>query len=394
MLKLVKLFNLKSKRVLIRVDFNVPVKNDAVVDDFRLRSALPTIQYCLKQGASVILMSHLGRPNGKITPELSLMPVGEELSGLLEIPIKFSDNCISEDACDVSLGLKPGEVHLLENLRYHKEETENDPVFSSLLAKHGSIFINDAFGTAHRKHASNHGITSFFTNKGIGFLVEKELQYLRNVIKKPKRPLTLVLGGAKISGKLKLINKFIEEADNILVGGGMVFSFLKAKGRNIGLSLVDESSVQVAKSILERARSHRVEIQFPSDIVISTSIEKPEERSICSAKKIPDNMAGFDIGPDSVEKFSKIILESGTVIWNGPMGVFETPGFDEGSRGIAEAMAESADLENIMVIGGGDTSAAVKQFGLIERMSHVSTGGGASLEQLSGIRLPALSALE
>lgn len=394
MLKHVKSFDLKSKRVLIRVDFNVPVENDMVMDDFRIRSALPTIQHCLKQGASVILMSHLGRPNGKSVPELSLMPVGEVLSGLLEIPIKFSDNCISEDACDVSLGLKPGEVHLLENLRFHKEETENDPVFSSILAKHGSVYINDAFGTAHRQHASNTGVTSFFSYKGIGFLVDKELQYLKNVVKRPKRPLTLVLGGAKIGGKIKLINKFIEEADNILIGGGMVYSFFKARNRSIGSSLHDDTSVDMAKKIIDRSRSLRLDMVFPDDIVIAPSIDRPDERTVCSSKAIPDGLAGFDIGPETVNKFRETIMNSGTVIWNGPMGVFETSGFEEGSRGIAEAMAESAEAGNIMVVGGGDTAAAIRQFNLTDKMSHVSTGGGASLELLSGNALPAISVLE
>lgn len=394
MLKVVRSFDLKGKRVLIRVDFNVPVSNDMVTDDFRIRGALPTIQHCLKQGASVVLMSHLGRPNGEFIPEMSLMPVGETLSGLLEIPIKFSENCISEDACDTSLGLKSGEVHLLENLRFHKEESENDPIFSSILAKHGSVYINDAFGTAHREHASNTGVTSFFTHKGIGFLIEKELQYLKDVIKKPKRPLTLVLGGSKISGKIKLINKFIEESDNILVGGGMVFSFLKARGRNVGTSLHDDESVNAATRILERARSLRVNIEFPDDIVVAPDIETPEKSIVCGSRSIPEDMAGFDIGPDSVEKFKNIILNSGTVIWNGPMGVFELKGFEGGTKGIAQAMADSAQSGNIMVVGGGDTAAAVKQFNLSDRMSHVSTGGGASLELLSGNTLPAISVLE
>lgn len=394
MLKVVRSFDLKGKRVLIRVDFNVPVSNDMVTDDFRIRGALPTIQHCLKQGASVVLMSHLGRPNGEFIPEMSLMPVGETLSGLLEIPIKFSENCISEDACDTSLGLKSGEVHLLENLRFHKEESENDPIFSSILAKHGSVYINDAFGTAHREHASNTGVTSFFTHKGIGFLIEKELQYLKDVIKKPKRPLTLVLGGSKISGKIKLINKFIEESDNILVGGGMVFSFLKARGRNVGTSLHDDESVNAATRILERARSLRVNIEFPDDIVVAPDIETLEKSIVCGSRSIPEDMAGFDIGPDSVEKFKNIILNSGTVIWNGPMGVFELKGFEGGTKGIAQAMADSAQSGNIMVVGGGDTAAAVKQFNLSDRMSHVSTGGGASLELLSGNTLPAISVLE
>ena len=236
MLKTINNFDLKNKRVLIRVDFNVPLDNGVVTDDFRIRMALPTINQCLDSGASVVLMSHLGRPNGQVVPELSLIPVGEKLAELIELPIKFSDDCISEDARDVSLGLMPGEIHLLENLRFYNEETDNDARFSELLAKHGEIFINDAFGTAHRPHASNVGVSKYFLYKGIGYLFEKELQYLNDIVKKPERPMTLVLGGAKIGTKLKLINKFIDEAENILIGGGMAFTFLKAMGIDVGAS--------------------------------------------------------------------------------------------------------------------------------------------------------------
>ncbi|NOZ03954.1 MAG: phosphoglycerate kinase [FCB group bacterium] len=394
MLKSLNSFDLKFKKVLIRVDFNVPLQDGKVVDDFRIRAALPTIQWCLKNGASVILMSHLGRPKGQVVPELSLMPVGEVLAELLEMPVKFSDDCVSEDAIDVTLGLKSGEIHLLENLRFHPEETKNDMEFSALLAKHGQIYINDAFGTAHRAHASNVGVASFFTLKGIGFLVEKELRYLQTVIRKPKRPLVLILGGAKIGSKLGLINKFIEEADTIIIGGGMVFTFLKAKGWQVGGSLVDPAMIDTAKKILAQARMHNVNLLFPTDVVIADAIEATDQPEIVPMDKIPSSKMGLDIGPESVKKFASIIQEAGTVVWNGPMGVFEVPGFDVGSRGIAEALAQAKKLGTITIVGGGDTASAVKKFGLMESMSHVSTGGGASLELLSGNSLPAISILE
>ena len=253
MLKTINNFDLKNKRVLIRVDFNVPLENGVVTDDFRIRMALPTINKCLESGASVVIMSHLGRPKGEVNPDLSMIPVGEKLAELIELPIKFSDDCVSEDARDVSLGLMPGEIHLLENLRFHKEETENEPNFSELLAKHGEVYINDAFGTAHRPHASNVGVSKYFLHKGIGYLFEKELQYLNAVLKRPERPMTIVLGGAKIGTKLKLINKFIDEGDNIIIGGGMAFTFLKAMGVNVGGSLVDESMIKTAIAIIINA---------------------------------------------------------------------------------------------------------------------------------------------
>jgi len=394
MIRSVKSFDLKHKRILIRVDFNVPMENEIVMDDFRIRSAIPTIKFCLSAGASVILMSHLGRPKGKVVPELSLIPVGEKLAELMEMPIKFSDDCVSEDATNVSFGLHPGEIHLLENLRFHDGETENSIEFSSKLAKHGQIYINDAFGTAHRAHASNTGVTRYFTHKGIGFLVDKELQYLEKVIQNPKSPLVLVLGGAKIASKLGLIQKFIEEADTILIGGGMAFTFLKARGVPVGGSLVDDKMIETAKRILRSARNQKVELVFPDDVTIAQEISESALQSVSQINKIPDDQMGLDIGPDTTLKFAEIIKNAGTVIWNGPMGVFETPGYEKGSLGVAQALAELHENEGIAVVGGGDTAAAVEQFDLSNEMSHVSTGGGASLELLSGNKLPAIAALE
>ncbi len=394
MLKTINNFDLKNKRVLIRVDFNVPLSNGRVTDDFRIRMALPTINYCLESGASVVLMSHLGRPKGQINPDLTLISIGEKLAELIELPIKFSDDCISEDARDVSLGLRPGEIHLLENLRYHNEETDNDPRFSELLAKHGEIFINDAFGTAHRPHASNVGVSRYFLHKGIGFLFEKELQYLSTVIKKPKRPMTLVLGGSKIGTKLKLINKFIDEADAIIIGGGMAFTFLKAKGIDVGGSLVDESMLKTASEIIEKSRKVNKRLHFPVDVIAAKNINNTKSIKEFKIDKIPKNMSGFDIGHVTIERYSKLLLSSKTIIWNGPMGVFENPEFDNGTLRIAKIMTQAEEEGSIVIVGGGDTAAAVKSYELIDKMSHVSTGGGASLELLSGNRLPSVEALE
>jgi 3-phosphoglycerate kinase len=348
----------------------------------------------LNEGASIVLISHLGRPEGQINPAMSLMPVGETLAGLLEMPIKFSDNCVSSDAKDVSLGLKPGEVHLLENLRFHDDETKNDKHFSYLLSKHGGIYINDAFGTAHRAHASNVGVVKNFSQKGMGFLIEKELKFLHSVNRNPKRPLTLILGGAKIGGKLELIHQFIQNADSIIIGGGMAFTFLKAKGHDVGVSLVDDTMIDIANSILKEARIKKTDIIFPSDFIGVEKPEKPGSIKIMKIDHIPSTKMGVDVGPASAQQFSEIIQSSGTIIWNGPMGIFEVPEYSIGTRGIAQAMVKATNEGAITVVGGGDTASAVKQFGVHNDMSHVSTGGGASLELLSGNQLPALFALE
>ncbi len=394
MLNTLNAFDLKGKRILIRVDFNVPLNNGAVADDFRIRAALPTIQHCLNSGASVVLMSHLGRPKGEVKPELSLVPVGETLADLLEKSIKFSDDCVSEDARDVSLGLSHGEVHLLENLRFHKEETDNDPHFSTLLAKHGNVFINDAFGTAHRAHASNVGVAQHFAQRGIGYLVEREVRFLSDVIKRPKRPLVVILGGAKVDSKLSLINRFLDEADDIVIGGGMAFTFLKAIGKNVGGSLVDESMLRTADKIIDQARQKKINLHFPVDVVCANSLEDYEVKAVYSVDEIPEDQMGLDIGPATIEKFVNIVHKAATIIWNGPMGVFEIAGFDTGTRKLTEELAVATGKGTISVVGGGDSAAAVKKYNLMDNMSHVSTGGGASLELLSGVALPALTVLE
>jgi len=393
MIRALHSFDLKQKRVLMRVDFNVPIENDRVVDSFRIQSAIPSIKECLDSGSSIVLMSHLGRPNGKIDEKFSLVPVGETLSDILEIPIKFSHDCISEDAINVTIGLHPGEVHLLENLRFHSGETNNDPEFARKLARHGQIYVNDAFGTAHRSHASNVGVTEHFIEKGMGYLMEKELQFLLERFKEPKHPLLLILGGAKISGKLQLIDRFLDDADTILIGGGMAFTFLKALGVNVGQSIVDSKMVYSAREILARARRKRVKLVFPVDFVIAETIEKSKEIKTVAFDSIPDSFMGLDIGIETVNIFSDYILGAGTILWNGPMGVFEKKEFENGTKEISKMLSLAYDKGIDTIVGGGETAAAVKTFGMSEKMTHVSTGGGASLELLSGNTLPALDAL-
>ena len=393
MIRALHSFDVKQKRVLMRVDFNVPIENDRVVDSFRIRSAIPSIKDCLESGTSLVLMSHLGRPNGKIDEKYSLVPVGEALSDILEIPIKFSYDCISEDAINVTIGLHPGEIHLLENLRFHLGETNNDPEFAGKLARHGQIYINDAFGTAHRSHASNVGVTEHFIEKGMGYLMEKELHFLLERFKEPKHPLLLILGGAKISGKLHLIDRFLDDADTILIGGGMAFTFLKALGVDVGRSIVDSKMVFSAREILARARRKRVKLVFPVDFVIAETIEKPKEIKTVAFDSIPDSFMGLDIGTETVNIFSDYILGAGTILWNGPMGVFEKKEFENGTKAISKMLSLAYDKGIDTIVGGGESAAAVKTFGMGEKMTHVSTGGGASLELLSGNTLPALDAL-
>jgi len=393
MIRALHSFDVKQKRVLMRVDFNVPIENDRVVDSFRIQSAIPSIKDCLDSGSSIVLMSHLGRPNGKIDEKFSLVPVGETLSDILEIPIKFSHDCISEDAINVTIGLHPGEVHLLENLRFHSGETNNNAEFARKLARHGQIYINDAFGTAHRSHASNVGVTEYFIEKGMGYLMEKELQFLLEKFKKPKHPLLLILGGAKISGKLHIIDRFLDDTDTILIGGGMAFTFLKALGVEVGLSIVESKMVSSAREIIARARRKRVKLVFPVDFVIAEAIEKPKKMKTVAFDSIPDSFMGLDIGIETINIFSDYILSAGTILWNGPMGVFEKKEFENGTKAISQMLSLAYDKGIDTIVGGGESAAAVRTFGMNEKMTHVSTGGGASLELLSGNTLPALEAL-
>ena len=393
MLRKLKSFDLHSKRILIRVDFNVPILDDVVVDDYRIRKTIPTIKHCIDQGAKVILMSHLGRPKGKIKPELSLMPTGEKLAELLEMPIKFSHDCVSEDAINVSHNLQPGEVHLLENLRFYNEETNNDSQFSMSLSKHGEIFINDAFGTAHREHASNVGIVNHFMNRGIGFLIEKELEFLSDTLKDPSLPLLLIIGGAKIDTKIDVINHFLGLADNIVIGGAMANTFLAADGYHMGKSLVESDKLDTAKKILLSASKTKTKIILPIDFVGELDNLGSENFHYTDKDNIKDNMICEDIGQSSIDLFKGIISQSKTIFWNGTVGIAENKKFAVGTESIID---EIVDNECISVIGGGDTIAAVRNYDdeLISKFSHASTGGGACLELLSGKKLPAIKILD
>ena len=393
MLRKLKSFDLHSKRILIRVDFNVPILDDVVVDDYRIRKTIPTIKHCIDQGAKVILMSHLGRPKGKIKPELSLMPTGEKLAELLEMPIKFSHDCVSEDAINVSHNLQPGEVHLLENLRFYNEETNNDSQFSMSLSKHGEIFINDAFGTAHREHASNVGIVSHFMNKGIGFLIEKELEFLSETLTGPSLPLLLIIGGAKIDTKIDVINHFLGLADNIVIGGAMANTFLAADGYHMGKSLVESDKIDIAKKILLNASKTKTKIILPIDFTGELDSIGSKDFYHADKDNIKDNMICEDIGQSSIDLFKRAISQSKTIFWNGTVGIAENKKFAVGTESIID---EIVDNECISVIGGGDTIAAVRNYDdkLISKFSHASTGGGACLELLSGKKLPAIKILD
>ena len=382
-----------GKTVLIRVDYNVPVENELVVDDYRILKSIPTIEYCLDQGAKVVLMSHMGRPKGKIDDKLSLIPAGEKLAELLEMPIKFSEDCISEDSIDVSRNLKDGEIHLLENLRFYNEETENSSDFSSQLAKHGSIYINDAFGTAHRNHASNSAITKHFATKGMGLLIEQEMKFLSDNLSNPSKPLTLIIGGSKIDTKIGVIENFLGLADNIIIGGAMANTFLLAMNHRIGISLAEKEKMNVAKNLLKKASKRGTKIILPIDF--SGELETFGSGDICvaDAKDIPNNMICEDIGEKSIKLFSDIISLSKTILWNGTVGVAENPNFAVGTNRIVDAIIEN---QLTSIVGGGDTVAAIRNYNeeYINDFSHVSTGGGSCLEMLSGKKLPALEMLK
>ena len=383
-----------NDRALIRVDFNVPMNEGKVADDFRIQAALPSIKHCIDHGASVVLMSHLGRPGGVPSEDLSLMPVGETLCDHLEMSIKFSHNCVSDDAIDVSHELQAGEVHLLENLRFHTGEIKNDHDFASRLAQHGTYFINDAFGTAHRAHASNVGVTNFLQNCTPGFLMAEEFKFLHSAVIRPKRPFTIVLGGSKIGTKLPLVTRFIREVDNVIIGGGMAFTFLKMAGYKIGKSIYDDSLLQTAKQIVEMSKSLNCKFHLPSDIVVTEDISSGQDSAVRKVSEIDNNEIGVDIGPETIDQFCETINGSNTVIWNGPMGIFETEAYSGGTKAVAEALAQMTGRGGLSIIGGGDSASAVRDLNLWSEMTHISTGGGASLELLAGKELPAMKALE
>lgn len=377
--------DLQGKRVFMRVDFNVPLApgGQEITSDKRIRAALPTIQYALEKGAALVLASHLGRPKGKPNPEMSLKPVAQRLSELLGRPVAMAPDCIGEEV--EKMLPKPGEVLLLENLRFHAEEEKNDPEFSRKLARLGDVYVNDAFGTAHRAHASTVGIIEFLKPAAAGLLMEKELEYLEKCTANPERPCVGILGGAKVSDKIEVIENLLKFADRLLIGGAMAYTFLKSQGRPTGRSLVEEDKVGLAKGLLEKAGDR---ILLPIDHVVA---EVLEENAPCEVvEEIPEGKMGLDIGPKTREAYAEVIRGAKTVIWNGPMGVFEKKPFDAGTVAVAKAVAESGALS---VVGGGDSEKAVKSAGVADRISHISTGGGASLEYLSGLVLPGVAAL-
>jgi len=392
MKKTVRDIEVKGKRALVRCDFNVPMQDGQITDDIRITSALPTIKYLIENGAKVILMSHMGRPKGEAKMEFTLQPVADRLAELLGQEVIFSSvaSVVDQSVVDTANALEDGQVMLLENVRFRKEETKNEENFSKELAQLGDIFVNDAFGTAHRAHCSTAGVAEYMPAVS-GFLIEKEVQFLGGAVENPERPFVAIMGGAKVGDKIPVIENLIKKVDTLIIGGGMSYTFFKAMGLQIGTSILDEPSLELAKELMVKAADAGVDMILPVDVVCAKEFANDSETLVCDIDKIPADMMGLDMGPKSVEKVKNILAEAKTVVWNGPMGVFEMPNFAAGTIGVAEALAAS---DAVTIIGGGDSAAAVEQFGFADKMTHISTGGGASLEFLEGKVLPGIAVLE
>jgi len=387
--------DLSGKRVLVRVDFNVPLDEQGrITDDTRIRAALPTINHLLKSGAKIILAAHFGRPKGKVNDSMRLTPVAQRLSELLGRKVVKTESCIGSDAQSKVDAMANGAVVLLENVRFYGEEEANDPQFAEKLASLAEIYVNDAFGAAHRAHASTEGVTKFLNPSVAGYLMEKELQYLQGAIDSPKRPLAAIVGGSKVSSKIGVLEALIDKCDKVLIGGGMIFTFYKARGLAVGKSLVEEDKLELAKSLEEKAKQKGVELLLPTDVVLADNFAADAKSQLVEINAIPEGWMGLDIGPSSIKVFQEALEDCQTVIWNGPMGVFEFDQFADGTNSIATTLASLSGKGCCTIIGGGDSVAAVEKAGLAEKMSHISTGGGASLELLEGKSLPGVVALD
>ena len=388
--KTVKDIDLKGKKVFVRCDFNVPMdENQNITDNTRIVAALPTIKYLLEQNCKLILASHLGRPKGEFKPEFSLAPVAKELSKLLGQEVIMAKDVIGEDAMTKAANLKEGEILLLENVRFHKEETDNDPEFCKKLASMAEVYVNDAFGTAHRAHASTTGIASYLPAVS-GFLIEKELKFLGNAVNNPERPFVAILGGAKVSDKIGVIDSLLEKVDTLMIGGGMAYTFFKAQGYEVGNSICEMDKLDLAKEAMEKAKQKGVKFMLPVDTKVGKEFKPDTESKIVSYTEIPADWEGFDIGPETIKMFEEELRKAKTVVWNGPLGLFEFDQFAIGTNAIAKVLSE---IDATTIIGGGDSAAAVKKAGLEDKMTHISTGGGASLEFLEGKKLPGIEAL-
>ena len=387
---------LEGKKVLVRVDFNVPLNESGqITDDTRIRAAIPTIEYLVNNSAKVILAAHFGRPKGKVNDKMRLTPVAARLSDILGKEVGLTKSCIGEEAISKSKDLNNGDILLLENVRFYEEEEKNDSAFAKNLAAHADMYVNDAFGAAHRAHASTQGVTNFLSPSVAGFLLEKELKYLQGAINSPKRPLAAIVGGSKVSSKIGVLDSLLDKCDKIIIGGGMIFTFYKARGLDVGKSLVEEDKLELAKNLEAKAKAKGVELLLPTDVVLADEFSPNAESKVSQIDSISGEWMGLDIGPESVKIFQNALAECKTIIWNGPMGVFEFDKFAMGTNAIATTLADLSSFSEVCtIIGGGDSVAAVEKAGLASKMSHISTGGGASLELLEGKVLPGVAALK